>query len=87
MLLDPGMDLTLRPMKYPDFYEQYRAAIRNTWTVEEVDLASDLADLATFEAVARVGSMTGAAEQLMTVQSNVTARVRLLERRLAVPGG
>ncbi|MFC4334783.1 ribonucleotide-diphosphate reductase subunit beta [Salininema proteolyticum] len=48
MLLDPGMDLTLRPMKYPDFYEQYRAAIRNTWTVEEVDLASDLADLAGF---------------------------------------
>nr|WP_026930999.1 ribonucleotide-diphosphate reductase subunit beta [Glycomyces tenuis] len=48
MLLDPGMNLTLRPMRYPDFYEQYRAAIRNTWTVEEVDLASDLADLATF---------------------------------------
>ncbi|QSB05787.1 ribonucleotide-diphosphate reductase subunit beta [Natronoglycomyces albus] len=48
MLLDPGMDLTLRPMKYPDFYEQYRAAIRNTWTVEEVDLASDLTDLASF---------------------------------------
>ncbi|WP_243717320.1 ribonucleotide-diphosphate reductase subunit beta [Actinomadura darangshiensis] len=45
MLLDPGMDLTLRPMRYPDFYERYRAAIRNTWTVEEVDLASDLADL------------------------------------------
>lgn len=45
-LLDPGMDLTLRPMRYPDFYERYRAAIRNTWTVEEVDLASDLADLA-----------------------------------------
>lgn len=47
-LLDPGMSLTLRPMRYPDFYEQYRAAIRNTWTVEEVDLASDLADLASF---------------------------------------
>ncbi len=47
-LLDPGMNLTLRPMKYPDFYEQYQAAIRNTWTVEEVDLASDLADLAGF---------------------------------------
>lgn len=45
MLLDAGMDLTLRPMRYPDFYERYRAAIRNTWTVEEVDLASDLADL------------------------------------------
>jgi ribonucleoside-diphosphate reductase beta chain len=40
------MDLTLRPMRYPDFYERYRAAIRNTWTVEEVDLHSDLADLA-----------------------------------------
>lgn len=46
-LLDPGMDLTLRPMRYPDFYERYRAAIRNTWTVEEVDLGSDLPDLAT----------------------------------------
>ncbi|MGW4423860.1 ribonucleotide-diphosphate reductase subunit beta [Streptosporangium sp. NPDC004631] len=46
MLLDPGMDLTLRPMRYPEFYERYRAAIRNTWTVEEVDLNSDLADLA-----------------------------------------
>jgi len=45
-LLDPGMDLTLRPMRYPDFYDRFRAAIRNTWTVEEVDLHSDLADLA-----------------------------------------
>ncbi len=45
-LLDPGMDLTLRPMRYPHFYERFRAAIRNTWTVEEVDLHSDLADLA-----------------------------------------
>src|SRR4051812_40680091 len=44
-LLDPGLDLTLRPMRYPDFYERYRAAIRNTWTVEEVDLADDLGDL------------------------------------------
>nr|WP_241842419.1 ribonucleotide-diphosphate reductase subunit beta [Pseudofrankia sp. BMG5.36] len=45
MLLDPGMNLTLRPMRYPAFYDRYRAAIRNTWTVEEVDLHSDLADL------------------------------------------
>ncbi|SNQ51204.1 Ribonucleoside-diphosphate reductase subunit beta [Frankia canadensis] len=44
-LLDPGMKLTLRPMRYPDFYDRYRAAIRNTWTVEEVDLHADLADL------------------------------------------
>src|SRR5262245_57914139 len=44
-LLDPGLDLTLRPMRYPDFYERYRAAIRNTWTVEEIDLSDDLVDL------------------------------------------
>jgi ribonucleoside-diphosphate reductase beta chain len=46
LLLNPGMDLTLRPMRYPQFYDRFRDAIRNTWTVEEVDLHSDLADLA-----------------------------------------
>jgi ribonucleoside-diphosphate reductase beta chain len=46
MLLDPGMNLTLRPMRYPHFYERYRDGIKNNWTVEEVDLHSDLADLA-----------------------------------------
>ena len=45
MLLDPGLDLTLRPMRYPMFYDRFRDAIKNTWTVEEVDLHSDLADL------------------------------------------
>ncbi|MFD5343308.1 ribonucleotide-diphosphate reductase subunit beta, partial [Streptomyces anulatus] len=45
-LLDPGFELTLRPMRYPDFYERYRDAIKNTWTVEEVDLHSDVSDLA-----------------------------------------
>lgn len=45
-LLDPGFELTLRPMRYPDFYERYRDAIKNTWHVEEVDLHSDVADLA-----------------------------------------
>lgn len=46
MLLDPGLNLTLRPMKYPEFYEMYRAGIRNTWTVEEVDFSRDVSDLA-----------------------------------------
>ncbi|MEV4133027.1 ribonucleotide-diphosphate reductase subunit beta [Dactylosporangium sp. NPDC049742] len=45
MLLDPGMDLTLRPMRYPQFFDRFKDAIKNTWTVEEVDLHSDLADL------------------------------------------
>ncbi len=45
MLLDPGFDLTLRPMKYPAFYEMYKNAIKNTWTVEEVDFSTDLMDI------------------------------------------
>ena len=45
MLLDPGMNLTLRPMRYPHFFDRFRDAIKNTWTVEEVDLHSDLKDL------------------------------------------
>ncbi len=45
MILDPGFNLTLRPMKYPAFYEMYKAAIKNTWTVEEVDFSRDINDL------------------------------------------
>jgi ribonucleoside-diphosphate reductase beta chain len=45
MLLDPGFNLTLRPMRYPHFYEMYKNAIRNTWTVEEVDFSIDVVDL------------------------------------------
>ncbi len=45
MILDPGLDLTLRPMRYPSLYERYRDAIKNTWTVEEVDFSDDLVDL------------------------------------------
>ena len=45
MLLDPGFNLTLRPMKYPNFYEMYKNSIKNTWTVEEVDFSTDVNDL------------------------------------------
>ncbi|MCB0414368.1 MAG: ribonucleotide-diphosphate reductase subunit beta [Bdellovibrionales bacterium] len=45
MILDPGFDLNLRPMKYPLFYEMYKDAIKNTWTVDEVDFTSDVIDL------------------------------------------
>jgi ribonucleoside-diphosphate reductase beta chain len=41
-LLDAGYSLTLRPMRYPRFYEMYRAAIKNTWSVEEIDFQIDL---------------------------------------------
>jgi DNA-binding transcriptional LysR family regulator len=42
----------------------------------------DASDLRVFEAVARLGGMNRAAAELHTVQSNVTARVRLLEDKL-----
>lgn len=42
----------------------------------------DAADLRVFEAVARLGSMSRAATDLNTVQSNVTARIRQLEDEL-----
>lgn len=44
-ILDPGLCLTLRPMRYPNFYDMFRDGIKNTWTVEEVDFATDLVDL------------------------------------------
>ena len=44
-ILDPGFNLTLRPMRYPAFYEMYRDAIKNTWTVDEIDFSDDLVDL------------------------------------------
>lgn len=45
----------------------------------------DASDLAIFEAVARTGGITRAAQELAMVQSNVTRRVRDLERDLGVP--
>ncbi|UFW88454.1 LysR family transcriptional regulator [Bradyrhizobium barranii] len=45
----------------------------------------DLSDLKVFEAVSRLGSMSRAAKELHTVQSNVTARIRVLEEELGVP--
>lgn len=44
-ILDPGFCLTLRPMRYPVFYDMFRDGIKNTWTVEEVDFSTDLVDL------------------------------------------
>ena len=44
-ILDPGFDLTLRPMRYPVFFDMYKNAIKNTWTVDEIDFSDDLVDL------------------------------------------
>ncbi len=45
----------------------------------------DASDLKMFEAVARLGGMNRAAEELNTVQSNVTQRIKRLEDELGVP--
>ena len=42
----------------------------------------ELTDLLTFAAVARTGGITRAAEELNTVQSNVTQRVKALEAEI-----
>ena len=44
-ILDPGFDLTLRPMRYPQFFDMYKDSIKNTWTVDEIDFSDDLVDL------------------------------------------
>jgi DNA-binding transcriptional LysR family regulator len=44
----------------------------------------DAGDLRVFEAVARLGGMHRAALELNTVQSNVTARIKVLEQELGV---
>lgn len=44
-LLDPGFSLTLRPMRYPQFYEMYLSGIKNTWSVDEVSFAKDINQL------------------------------------------
>jgi DNA-binding transcriptional LysR family regulator len=53
--------------------------------VQSIEVQSmDVTDLKVFEAVARHGSMNRAALELHTVQSNVTARIRSLEREVGV---
>lgn len=41
MLLNPELDLTLRPMKYPQFFQLYKDSIKNIWTTDELDFSVD----------------------------------------------
>ena len=45
----------------------------------------ELSDLVTFSTVARLGGITRAADELNTVQSNVTQRVKALEAEIGTP--
>ncbi len=42
MLLSPELNLTLRPMQYPQFFKLYKDSIKNIWTTEEIDFSIDL---------------------------------------------
>jgi ribonucleoside-diphosphate reductase beta chain len=41
MILDSKLDLTLRPMKYPEFFQLYKSSIKNIWTTDELDFSVD----------------------------------------------
>lgn len=41
MILTSDIDLTLRPMKYPQFFQQYRDSLKNIWTTDELDFSVD----------------------------------------------
>ncbi len=45
MLLDSTLDLTLRPMKYPQFFQFYKDSIKNIWTTDELDFSMDFEHL------------------------------------------
>ncbi|MEI6805557.1 MAG: ribonucleotide-diphosphate reductase subunit beta [Myxococcaceae bacterium] len=45
MILDHDLDLTLRPMKYPQFFQAYKDSIRNIWTTDEIDFSVDFEHL------------------------------------------
>ena len=45
MILDSELDLTLRPMKYPQFFQMYRNSIKNIWTTDELDFSVDFEHL------------------------------------------
>lgn len=45
MILDQDLDLTLRPMKYPQFFQLYKDSIKNIWTTDEIDFSMDFEHL------------------------------------------
>lgn len=41
MILSPELNLTLRPMRYPQFFNLYKDSIKNIWTTDELDFSMD----------------------------------------------
>src|SRR5262245_26229793 len=45
MILNPELDLTLRPMKYPQSFQLYKDSLKNIWTTDELDFSIDFEHL------------------------------------------
>ncbi len=41
MILSPELNLTLRPMQYPQFFQLYKDSLKNIWTTDELDFSVD----------------------------------------------
>lgn len=41
MILNTELNLTLRPMTYPQFFQLYKNSIKNIWTTDEIDFSID----------------------------------------------
>jgi ribonucleoside-diphosphate reductase beta chain len=44
-ILNPELNLTLRPMQYPEFFQLYKDSIKNIWTTDELDFSIDFEHL------------------------------------------
>jgi ribonucleoside-diphosphate reductase beta chain len=45
MILSTDLSLTLRPMKYPQFFQLYKSSLKNIWTTDELDFSIDFEHL------------------------------------------
>lgn len=45
MILNTELNLTLRPMQYPQFFHLYKNSIKNIWTTDEIDFSMDFEHL------------------------------------------
>jgi ribonucleoside-diphosphate reductase beta chain len=45
MILNTELNLTLRPMQYPQFFKLYKDSIKNIWTTDELDFSIDFEHL------------------------------------------
>jgi ribonucleoside-diphosphate reductase beta chain len=45
MILSSELNLTLRPMQYPQFFQLYKNSLKNIWTTDEIDFSVDFEHL------------------------------------------